>query len=105
VLVSVCGVVALIALVLLVRASGPTQTARCGADAAFCGDCRSFDTSLFSVTVGMTERSVDALGGVVWAAGGRCTLYRGSRTGANIDGLRFCFAHGRVSGVQTALHG
>lgn len=69
-------------------------------------------SSALAVKKGMTEEQVRALAGEPQVAGPRCWLYRfvlansGNQiSGSSIDGVRLCFTHGRVSLVQTSLHG
>ena len=60
----------------------------------------------------MTRAQVRALAGNPQVAGPRCWLYRfvlndgtTQMNGSSIDGMRLCFTDGRVSLVQTAVHG
>ena len=62
-------------------------------------------TGVFAVAKGMTKAQVTKLAGKPYRAGPRCWLYHASKAGTSIDGMRFCFTNGRVSLVQTAVHG
>ena len=65
---------------------------------------KACDTSLESLRVGATERSVEvALGAPDKAP--RCWLYRWPPASGSVDGARICFAHGRAAFIQTAVHG
>jgi hypothetical protein len=62
----------------------------------------------FAVRKGMTAKEVRATAGAPYRVGGPygrgCWFYRAVKRGTSIDGMRFCFSHGRVSLVQTATH-
>jgi hypothetical protein len=63
-------------------------------------------TGVFAVEKGMTRQQVRMLAGPTYRGSGRdCRLYRASRKGTAIDGMRLCFSDGRVSEIQTAVHG
>lgn len=94
-----------VAVILVIRAATPSAPTRSLGSCGLGPDCTSLDTQMFSVTVGMSRRSVDALRGVVWLAGPHCTSYRVEKKGTSIDGLRFCFTNGLVSRIQTSIHG
>jgi SmpA / OmlA family len=70
---------------------------------AGCGGHESAD--VFSVKRGMTKEQVRRLAGSPYRAGPKCWLYRASKEGTPIDAMRFCFTNGRVSLVQTGVHG
>lgn len=60
---------------------------------------------VFAVERGMTKRQVQKLAGAPYRAGPNCWLYHAAKSGTGIDGMRICFTRGRVSLVQTAVHG
>jgi hypothetical protein len=63
-------------------------------------------TGVFAVKKGMTKQQVRKLAGPTYRGSGRdCWLYRPSKKGTAIDGMRFCFSDGKVSAIQTAVHG
>ncbi len=53
----------------------------------------------------MTKHQVQRLAGSPYRAGARCWLYRASKKGNQIDGMRVCFRNGRVILIQRAMHG
>jgi hypothetical protein len=53
----------------------------------------------------MSKQEVEKLAGHPYRAGPNCWLYHASKSGTSIDGMRFCFTSGRVSELQTAVHG
>jgi hypothetical protein len=70
-----------------------------------CGGSRK-PTGVFDIKTGMTKQQVQRLAGRPYQVGTRCWLYRASKpSNTSIDGMRFCFTNGRVSLVQTAVHG
>lgn len=62
-------------------------------------------TGVFAVKKGMTQAQVRSVAGSPYRVGGGCWLYHAVKGGTSIDGMRFCFMHGKVSRMQTALHG
>ncbi len=69
---------------------------------AGCGGSKT--TRVFAVKKGMTKQQVQKLAGSPYRSGPNCWLYHASKKGTPIDGMRFCFTHGRVSLVQTSVH-
>jgi outer membrane protein assembly factor BamE (lipoprotein component of BamABCDE complex) len=70
-----------------------------------CGSSHK-DSGAFEVTTGMTKQEVRHVAGAPYRRSGRnCWLYHASKKGTSIDGMRFCFANGTVSRIQTAVHG
>ena len=62
-------------------------------------------SGVFAVKKGMTRQQVRKLAGPGYRGSGRdCWLYRASKKGTAIDGMRFCFRDGKVSVIQTAVH-
>jgi hypothetical protein len=61
-------------------------------------------TGVFAVRKGMTQAQVRSVAGSPYRVGGGCWLYHATKKGTSIDGMRFCFMHGKVSQMQTALH-
>lgn len=61
-------------------------------------------TGVFAVKDGMTKQQVQKLAGSPYHAGPNCWLYRASKKGTSIDGMRFCFTNGEVSLIQTSVH-
>ncbi len=63
----------------------------------------------FAIKKGMTQPKTIATAGRPFRRGGpygrHCSFYRASKKGTSIDGMRVCFKQGRVSVVQTAVHG
>jgi outer membrane protein assembly factor BamE (lipoprotein component of BamABCDE complex) len=59
---------------------------------------------VFAVKTGMTKQQVLKLAGSPYHSGPNCWLYHASKQGTTIDGMRFCFADGRVSLIQTSAH-
>jgi hypothetical protein len=72
--------------------------------AAACGGSHKA-TGVFAVKKGMTQAQVRSVAGSPYRVGGGCWLYHATRKDTSIDGMRFCFMHGKVSHMQTALHG
>lgn len=71
---------------------------------AACGGSQR--AGVFAVKKGMTKEQVQKLAGRTYRSSGPdCWLYHASRHGTAIDGMRFCFTDGKVSGIQTAVHG
>ena len=68
-----------------------------------CGAARP--NGVFAVKNGMTKQQVQKIAGTPYRAGQNCWLYHASKKNTSIDGMRFCFTNGRVSLVQTAVHG
>jgi hypothetical protein len=68
--------------------------------------CR-FAADVWGVRIGMTDRQVTELAGapVPWLSGPHCWVYKKNKPGTSIDGARYCFTDGRVSAVQTSVHG
>ncbi len=62
-------------------------------------------SGVFAVEDGMTMQQVRTAAGTPYHAGPNCWLYHATKQGTSIDGMRFCFTNGRVSLVQTAVHG
>lgn len=75
----------------------PAQLAR--AAAAACG------AQLESVAVGAPRAAVDEALGRPDVGGPRCHVWRWDPESGALDGARICFADGRATLVQTALHG
>ena len=71
---------------------------------AACGNSHK-TTGVFAVKKGMTPAQVRSVAGSPYRVGGRCWLYHATKSGTSIDGMRFCFMHGKVSRTQTSLHG
>jgi hypothetical protein len=74
---------------------------------AGCGGSGKKATGVFAVKKGMTQEQVRKLAGLTYAGSGpNCWLYRVIPTPSSaVDGMRFCFTNGRVSRIQTAVHG
>jgi hypothetical protein len=70
---------------------------------AACGSSQKA-TGVFAVKKGMTRAQVRSVAGSPYRVGGGCWLYHATKNGTSIDGMRFCFMHGKVSRMQTALH-
>ena len=70
---------------------------------AACGSSHKA-TGVFAVKKGMTQTQVRSVAGSPYHVAGGCWLYHAAKNGTSIDGMRFCFMHGRVSRIQTALH-
>jgi len=70
---------------------------------AACGSSQKV-SGVFAVKKGMTQAQVRSLAGSPYRVGGECWLYHATKDGTSIDGMRFCFKHGKVSRVQTAGH-
>jgi hypothetical protein len=64
-------------------------------------------TNVWGVVAGMTDRQVVAIAGapVPGLSGPRCWVYKHNKPGTSVDGARYCFTDGRVTLVQTAVHG
>jgi outer membrane protein assembly factor BamE (lipoprotein component of BamABCDE complex) len=93
-------------LLLALALSGLVLSAGCGESHETNGVTNSGITnSVFAVTKGMTKEQVRELAGRPYRSDRNCWLYHASRAGTNVDGRRFCFTNGRVSLVQTAVHG
>jgi hypothetical protein len=63
------------------------------------------NAGVFAVERGMTKQQVQKRAGHPYHAGPSCWLYRGIKKGTSIDAMRFCFTNGRVSLIQTGMHG
>jgi hypothetical protein len=61
-------------------------------------------SGVFAVRQGMSKEHVQQVAGTPYRAGPNCWLYRASRPGTSIVGMRFCFTNGRVSLLQTSRH-
>lgn len=70
---------------------------------AACGSSHKA-TGVFAVKKGMSQAQVRSVAGSPDSGGG-CWLYHATKNATSIDGMRFCFVHGKVSRIQTALHG
>ncbi len=70
---------------------------------AACGSSHK-TTGVFAVKQGMTQAQVRSVAGSPYHVGGGCWLYHATKNGTSIDGMRFCFRHGKVARMQTALH-
>lgn len=64
-------------------------------------------TGVFAVKKGMTRAQVRSVAGVPGpgSSGKGCWIYHATKKGTSIDGMRFCFTDGKVSRIQTAVHG
>lgn len=71
---------------------------------AACGSSHKA-SAVFGVKKGMTQAQVRSVAGSPHRVGGGCWLYHATKEGTAIDGMRFCFMHGKVFRMQTALHG
>jgi hypothetical protein len=70
---------------------------------ASCGGSKPF--GVFAGKKGMTKQQVQKFAGSPDLRGPNSWLYHTSRNGSSIDGMRFCFTSGKVSLIQTAVHG
>lgn len=63
--------------------------------------------NVWAVRVGMSDRQVADLAGapVPWMSGPHRWVYRATKPGTSVDGLGFSFSSGRVSAIETAVHG
>lgn len=66
---------------------------------------RACDSALAGLAPGAPRSAVFAALGTPDLAGPRCPVWRWRPTSGAIDGARACFAHGRATAVQTAVHG
>jgi len=64
-------------------------------------------TGVFAVKKGMTRAQVRSLAGIPGPgqSGVGCWSYHATKKGTSIDGMRFCFTRGKVTRIQTAVHG
>lgn len=61
-------------------------------------------SGVFAVKKGMTKQQVRGVAGSPYRAGPNCWLYRATKPGTSIDGMRFCFTNGHISLIQTSVH-
>jgi hypothetical protein len=66
---------------------------------------RACDSALAGLAQGAPRSAVDEALGKADLSGRRCAIWRWRPASGTIDGARACFAHGRATVVQTALHG